>query len=195
MMNYSLFCYSLFYFILQYCYKIDIRNPNVPKVKGHNTSSSSSQARSSDTSAASNAVGQNRTVVMKSPDSDYMNSTPPSSGNEDKVMTGLRTKRLVEYDHCDIIGDQFWEENPDILCDDWMKPSVDSSSSSQGLDKTREQVPGLNCVLIDDINNVEVPYLKRRRTDSGDAQNEQVPNSAVDSGSGTVIYAEDSTNR
>ncbi|XP_059202729.1 probable tRNA(His) guanylyltransferase isoform X2 [Centropristis striata] len=37
---------------------------------------------------------------------------------EEKVVTKSRMRRSVEAHHCDIIGEQFWEEHQDILEDD-----------------------------------------------------------------------------
>lgn len=37
---------------------------------------------------------------------------------EEKDVSVTRSRRRVEAYHCDIIGDQFWEEHPDILEDD-----------------------------------------------------------------------------
>uniref|UniRef100_A0A8P4K7F5 Probable tRNA(His) guanylyltransferase n=1 Tax=Dicentrarchus labrax TaxID=13489 RepID=A0A8P4K7F5_DICLA len=37
---------------------------------------------------------------------------------EEKDVPVTRTRRRVQAHHCDIIGDQFWEEHPDILEDD-----------------------------------------------------------------------------
>lgn len=37
---------------------------------------------------------------------------------EEKEVVVTRIKRGVESLHCDIIGEQFWEEHPDILEDD-----------------------------------------------------------------------------
>lgn len=37
---------------------------------------------------------------------------------EEKDVAVTRSRRRVEAYHCDIIGDQFWEEHPDILEDD-----------------------------------------------------------------------------
>ncbi|KAM4732555.1 putative tRNA(His) guanylyltransferase isoform 2-T4 [Anableps anableps] len=36
----------------------------------------------------------------------------------EKEVTVTRSRRRVEAYHCDVIGDQFWEEHPDILEDD-----------------------------------------------------------------------------
>lgn len=37
---------------------------------------------------------------------------------EEKDMPVTRSRRRVEAYHCDLIGEQFWEEHPDILEDD-----------------------------------------------------------------------------
>ncbi|KAG7241819.1 hypothetical protein INR49_024789 [Caranx melampygus] len=37
---------------------------------------------------------------------------------EEKRVPVIRSRRRVQAYHCDIIGDQFWEEHPDILEDD-----------------------------------------------------------------------------
>lgn len=37
---------------------------------------------------------------------------------EEKHVPVIRSRRRVQAYHCDIIGDQFWEEHPDILEDD-----------------------------------------------------------------------------
>lgn len=37
---------------------------------------------------------------------------------EEKEVPVTRSRRRVQDHHCDIIGDQFWEEHPDILEDD-----------------------------------------------------------------------------
>ncbi|KAM4586316.1 putative tRNA(His) guanylyltransferase isoform 1-T2 [Fundulus diaphanus] len=37
---------------------------------------------------------------------------------EEKEVPVTRSRRMVEAYHCDIIGEQFWEEHPDILEDD-----------------------------------------------------------------------------
>ncbi|KAK5897344.1 hypothetical protein CesoFtcFv8_010414 [Champsocephalus esox] len=37
---------------------------------------------------------------------------------EEKEMTVTRSRRRVQAHHCDVIGEQFWEEHPDILEDD-----------------------------------------------------------------------------
>ncbi|XP_017288488.1 probable tRNA(His) guanylyltransferase isoform X3 [Kryptolebias marmoratus] len=37
---------------------------------------------------------------------------------EEKEVLVTRSRRRVEAHHCDIIGDQFWDEHPDILEDD-----------------------------------------------------------------------------
>lgn len=37
---------------------------------------------------------------------------------EEKRVAVIRSRRCVQAYHCDIIGEQFWEEHPDILEDD-----------------------------------------------------------------------------
>lgn len=37
---------------------------------------------------------------------------------EEKDVAVTRSRRRVQDHHCDIIGDQFWQEHPDILEDD-----------------------------------------------------------------------------
>ena len=37
------------------------------------------------------------------------------NAEEQKVITVTRSRKKVCPHHCDIIGDQFWEEHPDIL--------------------------------------------------------------------------------
>ncbi|XP_004541163.3 putative tRNA(His) guanylyltransferase isoform X1 [Maylandia zebra] len=57
------------------------------------------------------------TLIWEKRDETVIKRTKLPNG-EEKDMPVTRSRRRVEAYHCDLIGEQFWEEHPDILEDD-----------------------------------------------------------------------------
>ena len=144
---------------------MDVNVPRIPDVK---TNKSKSESDKHKHIKSSNSEGKHSEQEQ-----------PSTSHKAGAKHTGLRTKRIVVYDHCDIIGDQFWEDNPEILGDDENAPAKSKvPPSTQGEDKNQDKK--FDCELIENLDDViEVPFPKQKlyqcikSESSGDSSSEQ----------------------
>ncbi len=133
---------------LQYVYRVDI---NIPNDKAKPETTSPKQKDEEPHVSITNSEEEH---------SKSKKSKPNQQRKVGGVHTGLRTKKIVVYDHCDIIGDQFWLDNPEILgCND---DDVKQSVSVSGDDKERTSNKP-ESVVFDNMDGIKEMLFPKHR--------------------------------